>query len=707
MSRRNHHVALVVALSLASSAACDESGGAGADAEGDGADSSGESYADVSTPTPVAQALHEHALSATNRATPDQIVVVNLEAPGHERHPSDSGADGVDEIPYTFSDAGTYKLCVKDIHGDDHLFEVLDDATGGTMAQVSSGDPCVHQPCGCVELAVTPGDYTLRITHASVDTGRADAPASETWFLHPFAEVTGDSSGKADDPAATQPQPGVYGYEGFCPNCNLSNLDLSAHVLTDSHLDGADLSGANLSHAVFTGPHPATWTNADGTPGVEPFSCALQGATFSASTNLHATNFNACDLTGAKFIGADLSETIFTNCQMNGVNLAGATLAAAEILSSNLCDATVASPLALSGTVMLDGSSVPFSLIPVPHWGSLEFDNTTIIVDTSMESSNFEGLDLSQVNWVIQPGTNMNATRWKGTKATFGAGANLTGSHLQGADLSGIVLSANDLSGAQMTNALFENATMKATILSGVTATNVSFKGAIMNDAVFDTGGTTSLYGALLSGANLTSAHMSNVDLSYAEGTGGTTILNGTQLPGATLVHANLATADLTNANLKGAKLGNANLSGATLQGTDFQPNGPEPTVADHVWFCGAKLDGTKFQGTGLTGSYFPAAGDTVPGPDGTNVNCGATDVSTAKTSGATVCPDGLQPSNGLACAGVEWDPVVKPANPCCTPHKNESGTWVWCSPTKPTGGVCVEDCDCRSKSCTNQKVCE
>ncbi len=76
------------------------------------------------------------------------------------------------------------------------------------------------------------------------------------------------------------------------------------------------------------------------------------------------------------------------------------------------------------------------------------------------------------------------------------------------------------------------------------------------------------LYGANLSGANLSRANLSGADLSGANLSGAN--LSRANLYGANLSRANLYGADLSGANLSGANLSGADLSGANLYGADL-----------------------------------------------------------------------------------------------------------------------------------------
>jgi uncharacterized protein YjbI with pentapeptide repeats len=104
------------------------------------------------------------------------------------------------------------------------------------------------------------------------------------------------------------------------------------------------------------------------------------------------------------------------------------------------------------------------------------------------------------------------------------------------------------------------------------------------------------LYGADLSGANLTHANLSGADLTRANLTGAN--LYGANLTGANLYGANLSGANLTHANLSGANLTHANLTGANLYGANLSDANLYGT-----YLYGADLYGANLSGANLSGA--------------------------------------------------------------------------------------------------------
>ena len=118
--------------------------------------------------------------------------------------------------------------------------------------------------------------------------------------------------------------------------------------------------------------------------------------------------------------------------------------------------------------------------------------------------------------------------------------ADLTGTDLSGANLTGADLYRADLSGADLAGANLCRANLYMANLSGANLTGADLYRA-------------DLTGTDLSGANLTGADLYRADLS------------GADLAGANLCRANLYMANLTGANLTGADLAGADLSKANL----------------------------------------------------------------------------------------------------------------------------------------------
>ena len=85
-----------------------------------------------------------------------------------------------------------------------------------------------------------------------------------------------------------------------CPNCDLSNADLSGANLTFAYMAGANLSGANLARAYIS------WGNL-------------------SNADLGGANLTVAFLGNTNLAGANLSGANLTRANLAGVNLSGAT----------------------------------------------------------------------------------------------------------------------------------------------------------------------------------------------------------------------------------------------------------------------------------------------------------------------------------------------------------------------------------------------
>jgi uncharacterized protein YjbI with pentapeptide repeats len=155
--------------------------------------------------------------------------------------------------------------------------------------------------------------------------------------------------------------------------------------------------------------------------------------------------------------------------------------------------------------------------------------------------------------------------------------ADLSGAHLNGANLGLANLMWADLSGAHLMSANLRDADFQSANLSGADLSGAD------------------LVSANLQNANLIGADLSRADLMIAKLIGAD--LSGARLPGANLLSADLGSthlsgADLSGANLCGAKLGGADLRGANLVRADMRH--VQLYEAD---LCGATLSGCWIHG--------------------------------------------------------------------------------------------------------------
>lgn len=161
-------------------------------------------------------------------------------------------------------------------------------------------------------------------------------------------------------------------------------------------------------------------------------------------------------------------------------------------------------------------------------------------------------LDLSSFHWEK---ANLSRVSLSGTclRKVFLSGANLSFANLSGANLFNA-----DLSGANLSMANLIDANLYMADLTGADLHRANLGGAKGN-----------LSKAVLSGANLTFADLTFVNLSGAVLTDA--ILDNVNLSGATLFNADLSNAYLSGANFNNTDLTDASLSGAILLTTDLR----------------------------------------------------------------------------------------------------------------------------------------
>ena len=136
-------------------------------------------------------------------------------------------------------------------------------------------------------------------------------------------------------------------------NADLSGLDLSHAVFTNVLLSGSDVEGMDLSSATFrrfgivlaTGAPaalPPGYAFVDGNlvgPSVNFVGTDVAGIDLHGR-DLHDSNFYGADLTGADLSGADLRSTTFRDAVLVDADLTGADLSGADLLGADLTGAT-------------------------------------------------------------------------------------------------------------------------------------------------------------------------------------------------------------------------------------------------------------------------------------------------------------------------------------------------------------------------------
>jgi uncharacterized protein YjbI with pentapeptide repeats len=197
-------------------------------------------------------------------------------------------------------------------------------------------------------------------------------------------------------------------------------------------------------------------------------------------------------------------------------------------------------------------------------------------------------------SWILQGGYFQGAN-WSGVNLTA---AQLTGAHFTDADLKSAVLDE-----AYLANACFDSARLIGASLRRVRASSASFRGALLQCAKFERA---TLINASFFDASLGEADMSEADLTAAD-------FSSAHLQQANLSRCRLNSAifddvDLTGAILRSADLTGVDLRNAVVNGACFADANMKAAQLEDVRARGLQLPNANLAGAHLTGSAFPAA---------------------------------------------------------------------------------------------------
>ncbi|WP_437723515.1 DUF2169 domain-containing protein [Sorangium sp. So ce861] len=281
---------------------------------------------------------------------------------------------------------------------------------------------------------------------------------------------------------------------------DLSHLDLSGLVFTESLLERVDLTGADLTGADL---RDATLARA-----------RLDGANFGRA-GLAGANLALARARGASFAGADLTGAVLHQADLEGANLRGARLARVDLSEASLKDADLGEISApetnfmnndFSG-VKLDGADLSKCTLLHVNVQGADLSRAKLEAATFLgahgDRAVLRGADLRNLRAVMEcsfDGADMSDARL--------AGANLRGSRLRGADLSradlaGADLSECDLSGAKLQRAQAPSSMFAKAKLTGAEMTAMNLMESVLQKA--------HLTGADLRGANLFRADLARV----------------------------------------------------------------------------------------------------------------------------------------------------------------------------------------------------
>jgi uncharacterized protein YjbI with pentapeptide repeats len=354
----------------------------------------------------------------------------------------------------------------------------------------------------------------------------------------------------------------------------------------DLRLDGANLRGAQLRHALLGG-------------------ASLRGADLTGAT-LTAARAGRADLSGAVLVKARLDGVSIESTDLHGADCTGANLEGAYCSGANLTNARLVNALMREvylGSARLEGADLRGAQLPGARFWRAHLEGADLrqanlegahLDDTYLDGANLHGVNIRHAKFSAASAAAAKQGGATGIKVLQINGGMLSGIDLRGEDLVGEDLSGKDLRACDFTNANLRdanlaNATLEEARLDGAELTGANLSGAKLTQASLagarlaraDLRGAT-LHGADLTGVDLTGALLKGAQLFGKVKIGArTTILEGTRLQDATLADADLsgfnlegvslARADLRGANLRDAALPGVDLSGAMLAGANLR----------------------------------------------------------------------------------------------------------------------------------------
>ena len=436
-------------------------------------------------------------------------------------------------------------------------------------------------------------------------------------------------------------------------NANFPQVGLSKTDFTNVSLQGATLTGTNLSMTIMDGVKSGSVT---GFPVLPSGWTVSNGYLIGKKADLTDANISGADLTGF-----DLQQTKFNNAQVQGVNFTNANLTSANFTGANLGPISVTTTLTATinssqGTLTVNSASGfpsrgTFIILVGSEKMTVTAGNTTTswtvtraqyatvaaaqssgaTVTLQQAGANLTGATMtatnltnSTLNGVTSSGITVSGsnptlpTSWTLIEGGFlvGPGSNLSGKTMTGRNFSGVNfsqvflvganLSNSNMSNANLTNASITSAVVDGTTLTGATLTGLASGGVSGTPTLssgyklqngFILGQSLDLRGAILQNQNLENLNLSSSNLSGAN-------LNGATVSSSTtLTSTNLSNASLQSANFSGANLSSANLSGTSLSGTNLSSAtlGSSTTVSNSTSFANANLFGASINGLGLS----------------------------------------------------------------------------------------------------------
>ncbi len=238
------------------------------------------------------------------------IVATFLEPPTATDEENDTGAIGLDIIPYKYTEAIEQTFCWDDDNESaEHSMTLLDSEGAEVFTVQAAGD--------CVTSTIGEGDYEMHIRH--------DGKSDERVAVFIVAGVDKSLLSTASD-EALQNMTSVLN-SNKCIGCDLSGINLNG-----MDLSGVDLSNAILDNAILV-------------------DVILVDANLSGASLINA-DLSRANLRGVNLSGADLTNAILINSDLSEANLSMANLENADTTDADFSSATTV------GALMPDKSSV-------------------------------------------------------------------------------------------------------------------------------------------------------------------------------------------------------------------------------------------------------------------------------------------------------------------------------------------------------------
>jgi uncharacterized protein YjbI with pentapeptide repeats len=229
-------------------------------------------------------------------ATPEQTLVIQLEAPDGEGQVNDIGEKGVDEVPVYYSEDVNQTFCWEgDASDAGDRMELIDSSGNKVLTEYIDSE--------CTVTTVNAGHYTMRFIHGD------QSEDTQTIFIRSVEDI--NISRGIVNAASVQDNIETLLTTNSCIGCDLHDANLTGVILISANLRSANLAGAILSDAIL------------------------------AYANLYHAYLRSAYLAGANLRGANLSDAYLSYSILRNVNLSYADLSYADLIDANLYHANL------------------------------------------------------------------------------------------------------------------------------------------------------------------------------------------------------------------------------------------------------------------------------------------------------------------------------------------------------------------------------